>query len=76
MDSFQVYVFTDEKHASDNTKFIFNPAFFWQSISLPNHILHKLILEWICIFRAQDGGVVEAVQVGGMPVWASKIVQR
>lgn len=33
-----------------------------QWISLPNHILHKLVLEWIYIFGAQVGGVMEGVK--------------
>lgn len=37
-------------------------AFFWQWISLSNHILHKLVLKWICILRAQAGGVMESAR--------------
>ena len=34
----------------------------WQWISLPNHFLHKLVLETICILGAQVVGVMDGVK--------------
>lgn len=55
--NFQLHAFIDGKHASDNTKFIFYLALFFG-----NCMLQKLVLKWICILRAQVGGVTEGVK--------------